>query len=51
MRQIVLDTETTGLFYFNKHRIFEIACIELINKKNYKKQISYLHKPKKKNRT
>lgn len=33
MRQIVLDTETTGLETKDGHRIIEIACIELINRK------------------
>jgi DNA polymerase-3 subunit epsilon len=33
MRQIALDTETTGLFYYQGHRIIEIGCIEIINKK------------------
>lgn len=31
MREIVLDTETTGLDPFDGHRIVEIGCIELIN--------------------
>lgn len=33
MRQIVLDTETTGLQTEDGHRIIEIGCIELINRK------------------
>ena len=33
MRQIVLDTETTGLDISNNHRIIEIAGVELINRK------------------
>ena len=33
MRQIVLDTETTGLDIANDHRIIEIAGVELINRK------------------
>ena len=33
MRQIVLDTETTGLDYRKGHRIIEIGCVELINRK------------------
>lgn len=33
MRQIVLDTETTGLDASQGHRIIEIGCVELINRK------------------
>ncbi|MEO0368445.1 MAG: DNA polymerase III subunit epsilon [Pseudomonadota bacterium] len=32
-RQIVLDTETTGLEYQQGHRIIEIGCVELINRR------------------
>ena len=32
MREIVLDTETTGLDPATGHRVVEIACIELINR-------------------
>src|SRR5690349_14297276 len=31
MREIVLDTETTGLDPSSGHRVVEIGCIELIN--------------------
>ncbi|HWM32409.1 MAG TPA: DNA polymerase III subunit epsilon [Methyloceanibacter sp.] len=31
MREIVLDTETTGLDPFDGHRIVEIGCVELVN--------------------
>ena len=31
MREIVLDTETTGLSPDDGHRIVEIACLELVN--------------------
>ncbi|HEX7061350.1 MAG TPA: DNA polymerase III subunit epsilon, partial [Woeseiaceae bacterium] len=33
MRQIVLDTETTGLSPADGHRIIEIGCIELVNRR------------------
>ena len=32
-RQIVLDTETTGLSTSDGHRIIEIGCVELINRR------------------
>jgi DNA polymerase-3 subunit epsilon len=32
MREIVLDTETTGLDPFQGHRVVEIGCIELFNR-------------------
>ena len=32
MREIVLDTETTGLDPFDGHRVVEVGCIELINR-------------------
>lgn len=33
MRQVVLDTETTGLEVEQGHRIIEIGCVELINRR------------------
>src|SRR5580692_737073 len=33
MRQIVLDTETTGLEPELNHRIIEIGCVELVNRR------------------
>ncbi|MBN8828287.1 MAG: DNA polymerase III subunit epsilon [Sphingobacteriia bacterium] len=32
IREIILDTETTGLNPANNHRIIEIGCVELINR-------------------
>ena len=32
MRQIFLDTETTGLEVAEGHRVIEIGCVELINR-------------------
>ena len=31
MREIVIDTETTGLNYKTGDRIIEVGCVELIN--------------------
>ncbi len=33
MRQVVLDTETTGLSTTKGHRIIEVGCIELVNRR------------------
>jgi DNA polymerase-3 subunit epsilon len=33
MRQIVLDTETTGLETSQDHRIIEIGCVEMVDRK------------------
>ena len=32
MREIVLDTETTGLDPYQGHRLVEIGCVELFNR-------------------
>jgi len=34
MRQIVLDTETTGLEWRDGHRVIEIGCVEIINRRH-----------------
>lgn len=34
MRQIVLDTETTGLVPTQGHRIIEVGCVELVNRRH-----------------
>ena len=33
VRQVVLDTETTGIDFKSGHRVIEIGCIEIINRK------------------
>lgn len=33
MRQIILDTETTGLSHAEGHRVIEIGCIEMIDRR------------------
>src|SRR5271156_1495616 len=33
MRQVVLDTETTGLEVEQDHRVIEIGCVELFNRR------------------
>lgn len=45
MRQIVLDTETTGIKVEEGHRIIEIGCIEMINRKLTGKQFHYYLNP------
>ena len=32
-RQIILDTETTGLDFKTGHRVIEIGCVEIVNRK------------------
>ena len=48
MRQIVLDTETTGLDIANDHRIIEIAGVELINRKLTKNSFQVYLNPERK---
>jgi DNA polymerase-3 subunit epsilon len=33
MRQVILDTETTGLEVSQGHRIIEVGCVELVNRR------------------
>lgn len=33
MRKISLDIETTGLFFYEGHKIIEIGCVEILNDK------------------
>ena len=49
MRQITLDTETTGLDVSNGHRVIEIGCTEIIDRKftgeelNFYLNLEFLH--------
>lgn len=44
MRQIVLDTETTGLEAEQGHRVIEIGCVELVNRRRTQRTFHrYLH--------
>ena len=48
MKEIVLDTETTGISVKDGHRIVEIGCIELENLIPTKKQFHYYLNPERK---
>ncbi len=45
MRQIILDTETTGLDPQDGHRVIEIGCIELLNRRLTKSRFHYYLNP------
>lgn len=45
MRQIVLDTETTGIDPAQGHRIIEIGCVELLNRRITKKHFHVYLQP------
>jgi len=45
MRQVVLDTETTGLEVSNQHRIIEIGAVEIINRKLTGRHFHYYLNP------
>lgn len=44
-RQVVLDTETTGLRIEDGHRLIEIGCIEMINRKLTNRHFHYYVNP------
>ena len=41
MREVVIDTETTGLSYKAGDRIIEVGCVELINHVATKNSLQY----------
>ncbi len=45
MRQVVLDTETTGLEVSNGHRVIEFACVELVSRARTGKHLHYYVNP------
>ncbi|MEK7737351.1 MAG: DNA polymerase III subunit epsilon [Pseudomonadota bacterium] len=45
MRQIVLDTETTGLEFRLGHRVIEIGCVELVGRKLTKRRFHHYINP------
>jgi DNA polymerase-3 subunit epsilon len=45
LRQIVLDTETTGLEAQDGHRIIEIGCVELLNRRLTQNRFHYYLNP------
>lgn len=45
MRQIVLDTETTGLEHREGHRIIEVGCVELLNRRLTGNRFHYYYNP------
>jgi len=45
MRQIFLDTETTGLYHAQGHRIIEVAAVEVLNRRLTKHHFHYYLNP------
>ncbi|WP_036302694.1 DNA polymerase III subunit epsilon [Methylotenera sp. L2L1] len=45
MRQIFLDTETTGLYHAQGHRVIEIAAVEVVNRRLTKHHFHYYLNP------
>ncbi len=45
MRQITLDTETTGLEYENGHRIIEIGCVEVVERRLTQRNLHFYLNP------
>ncbi|MGB4812334.1 MAG: DNA polymerase III subunit epsilon [Methylophilaceae bacterium] len=45
MRQIFLDTETTGLYHAQGHRIIEVAAVEVLNRRVTKQNLHFYINP------
>ena len=45
MRQIFLDTETTGLYHAQGHRVIEIAAVKVVNRRLTKNHFHYYLNP------
>ena len=45
MRQIFLDTETTGLYHAQGHRVIEVAAVEVVNRRLTKQHFHYYFNP------
>lgn len=45
MRQVFLDTETTGLYHAQGHRVIEIAAVEVINRRLTRNHFHYYLNP------
>lgn len=45
MRQIFLDTETTGLEARLGHRVIEVACVEMVNRRLTRRHLHYYCNP------
>ena len=45
MRQIFLDTETTGLYHAQGHRVIEVAAVEVVNRRLTKNHFHYYINP------
>lgn len=45
MRQVVLDTETTGLEVEQGHRVLELGCVEIVDRKLTRRQLHHYINP------
>jgi len=45
LRQVFLDTETTGLYHAQGHRIIEVAAVEVVNRRLTKNHFHYYLNP------